>query len=81
MEGEKTHAAEMPTIGSLPPFDSKVQVWEGYCEIMEHFFTANDITEGNKKKPTLLSVVGAQTYSLMRNLPSPAKPGEKTFAH
>ncbi len=80
MEGEKAHAGEMATIGSLPTFDSKVQVWEEYCEIMEHFFTANDITEEDKKKSILLSVVGAQTYSLMRNLLSPAKPGEKTFA-
>lgn len=70
----------MATIGSLPPFDAKVQAWEEYCEIMEHFFTANDITEGDKKKSILLSVVGAQTYSLMRNLLSPEKPGDKTFA-
>lgn len=48
MKGEKTHAGEMATIGSLPPFDSKVQAWEEYCEIMEHFFTANDITDGDK---------------------------------
>ncbi len=69
----------MATIGFLPPFDSKVQAWEEYCEIVEHFFTANDIDEGDKKKSIMLSVVGAQTYSLMRNLLSPAKPGEKTF--
>lgn len=69
----------MATIGSLPPFDSKQQAWEEYCEIVEHFFTANDIEEADKKKSILLSVVGAQTYSLMRNLLSPAKPGDKTF--
>lgn len=47
---------------------------------MEHIFIANDIDDVDKKKSILLSVVGAQTYSLMRNLLSPEKPGEKTFA-
>lgn len=69
----------MTTIGTLSPFDSKVQSWEEYCEIIEHFFTANYI-EDDKKKSILLSVVGAQTYSLMRNLLSPIKPGDRTFA-
>ncbi|XP_051233810.1 uncharacterized protein LOC127350824 [Dicentrarchus labrax] len=70
----------MATIGTLPPFDRNMQTWEEYCEIMEHFFIANDVDDEDKKKSRLLSVVGAQTYSLMRNLLSPAKPGEKTFA-
>ena len=70
----------MAAIGTLAPFDSKVQDWEEYCEIIGHFFIANDIDDEDKMKSTLLSVVGAPTYSLMRNLLSPTKPGEKTYA-
>lgn len=72
--------SEMATIGTLPTFDHNVQAWEEYCEIMEHFFIANNIDGEDKKKSILLSVVGAQTYSLIRNLLNPTKPGEKTFA-
>uniref|UniRef100_H3AQV6 ribonuclease H n=1 Tax=Latimeria chalumnae TaxID=7897 RepID=H3AQV6_LATCH len=50
-----------------------------YCEILMHFFIPNDITDTSKKKAILLSGVVAQTYSLMRNLLSPEKPGDKTF--
>lgn len=44
----------MATIGSLPPFDAKVRAWEEYCEIMEHFFTANDIMTEIKRSPSCL---------------------------
>lgn len=35
----------MTTIGTLLAFDAKGQTWEEYCEIMEQFFAANEITE------------------------------------
>lgn len=66
-------------LGSVMPFDNKSQSWEEYCEILNHFFVANDVEEPNKKRAILLSCVGAQTYTLMRNLLSPVKPGEKKF--
>lgn len=68
--------------GILAPFDSKIQEWEEYCNI-EHFFIANyieDVISQKKsilsiqKKSILLSIVGAATYSLKRNLPSPTNP-------
>jgi hypothetical protein len=58
----------LATIGSLPPFDPKNQEWEDYCEIMEHFFAANEIADAAMQKSIPTSVVGAQMYSLMRNL-------------
>lgn len=66
-------------VGSTAPFDSQIQTWEGYCKVLHHFFEANKITEEDRQKAILLSSVSSQTYSLMRNLVSPAKPGEKTF--
>lgn len=63
--------------GALAPFDGNSQTWEEYCEVLDHFFVANDIKEAEWKRPVLLSSVGAQTYALMRNLLSPNKPGDE----
>lgn len=47
--------------------------------ILNHFFTkANDINE-EKLVPVLLSVMGTKTYGLLRNLITPAKPGDLTY--
>lgn len=67
------------TVGSVSPFDANSQTWEEYCEILTQFFTANDIDAADKKRAILLSGVRAQTYSLIRNLLSPEKPGDKSF--
>ncbi|XDV26337.1 hypothetical protein PO909_030083 [Leuciscus waleckii] len=64
-------------VGTVTPFDSQSQSWEEYCEILQHFFVANEITEAVKQRAILLSTVGGQTYSLLRNLLSPVKPGEE----
>ena len=53
--------------------------WEQYCERLEFHFEAHEITNGGKKKATLLSVCGAQTYKLMCDLVAPLKPKDKTF--
>ncbi|XP_062297408.1 uncharacterized protein K02A2.6-like [Scomber scombrus] len=66
-------------VGSTAPFDCQTQSWEEYCEVLHHFFEANEIDDASRQKAILLSSVGSQTYSLMRNLVSPAKPGDKTF--
>ena len=66
-------------LGNTTPFDSQTQSWEEYCEVLGYFFVANDIDNADKKKAILLSSVGGQTYSLMRNLVSPDKPGDKSF--
>ncbi len=66
-------------VGSVTSFDSKSQSWEEYCEVLNNFFVANDVESTEKKQVILLSCVGAQTYTLMRNLLSPDKPGAKSF--
>uniref|UniRef100_A0A3B3T0U0 ribonuclease H n=1 Tax=Paramormyrops kingsleyae TaxID=1676925 RepID=A0A3B3T0U0_9TELE len=68
------------TVGSVAPFDSELQSWEEYCEILDYFLVANDIKEEEKKRAVLLSCVGAQTYALIRNLLSPVKPGDRSYA-
>ncbi|XP_061594943.1 uncharacterized protein K02A2.6-like [Cololabis saira] len=66
-------------VGTLAAFDSQSQAWEEYIEVMEHFFVANEITEAERKRAILLSSVGSRTYSLMRNLLSPEKPGDMLY--
>ena len=68
------------TVGNLSAFDSKEQTWEEYCEILDQFFEANDIDNGDKQRAILISVVGPATYKLIRNLVSPDKPSTKTYA-
>ena len=66
-------------IGTLSTFDAKEQTWEEYCEVLNQFFEANGIDDGEKQRAILISVVGPATYKLMRNLVSPDKPSSKTF--
>ena len=53
--------------------------WTQYVERLEFHFVAHDITDAAKKKATLLSVCGAETYKLMCDLLAPLKPKDKTF--
>lgn len=69
----------MAAYGKLEEFRPESEVWIQYIERLEHYFAANEITDGAKKKAILLSVCGSKTYKLMSNLLAPTKPGEKTF--
>ena len=67
-------------LGRIEEFDgSKEADWQQYVERLAHFFTANGITDADKKRAVFLSVIGAATYKTLRNILSPAKPGDKTY--
>ena len=53
--------------------------WVEYIERLTHYFTANEIEDGDKQRSISLSVCGAKTYKLIRNLVSPEKPDSKSF--
>ena len=46
---------------------------------MDHFFVANKMDNAHKKKSTFLVVIGPATYTLVRNMVSPDKPGDKSY--
>ena len=69
----------MPTIGTVEPFQIGVDDWDQYTERLEQYFTANSITEGDKKRAVFLTIVGKETYSLLSNLLAPVKPAVKRF--
>ena len=63
-----------PLLGSISEFDSEKEEWQQYAKRLDHFFTANEITDANKKKAVFLSVLGPSTYKLLTNLIAPAEP-------
>ncbi|XP_036002862.1 uncharacterized protein K02A2.6-like [Fundulus heteroclitus] len=69
----------MSTVGTLSEYVEADGDWVEYVERLQHFFVANDINDQSKQRSVLLSVCGAKTYKLIRNLASPRKPGELSF--
>ena len=68
-----------PLLGSISEFDPGKEEWQQYANRLDHFFTANEITDANKKKAVFLSVLGPSTYKLLTNLIAPAEPDTKTY--
>ena len=66
-------------LGKIEEFDALKEEWPQYVERMDHFFAANGIDNAHKKKSTFLAVIGPATYTLVRNLVSPDKPGDKSY--
>lgn len=83
----------MPAYGNIEKFSGRGEDFEMYLERLDFYFTANDLAEitptGDnaaavttrleKRKSILLSVIGADTYGLLRSLCAPTRPAEKTF--
>ena len=65
--------------GTIGECDHYKEDWVSYCERLEHYFAANDVDDAGKRA-ILLSVCGATTYQLIRNLVAPAKPVDKSFS-
>ena len=68
----------MTTIGKIESFDDTKENRETYVERVEQFFLANDFDDDHKV-PSLLSLIGGKTYTLLRDLLSPEKPATKFF--
>ncbi|CAB4020384.1 Hypothetical predicted protein [Paramuricea clavata] len=69
----------MANHGKLEEYDSQEE-WSQYIEQLEFYFEANGVDDEDKQRAILLSVCGSKTYKLIRNLITPNKPSEKTFA-
>ena len=65
--------------GAVVAFDPANDDWSEYVERLEHYFTANDIVEGDKQSAIVLNAVGACTYRL-RSFVSPSKVTDFSFA-
>ena len=69
----------MATHGNIGEFNAQREDWISYSKQLLEYFTANEVDGAEKKRAILLSVVGAPTYQLNRNLVAPRKPIESTF--
>ena len=70
---------EMALVGALEKFDTSNGNWVEYMEVLEQYFIANSIEDAGKKKGIFLTVIGSETYRLLRNLLAPTKPADKTL--
>ena len=64
--------------GRILEFDEKLEDWIQYSERLQHFFTANDIDNINKKRATLLTLIGLKTYKLLWTLVAPERSEDKS---
>lgn len=65
--------------GQVGEFDRDKEDWTSYVERLQHFFTANKI-EGKQRVPVFLTSIGAATYTILRSLTAPGKPGDKELS-
>ena len=81
----------MASVGRIEPFDGNCDL-EAYLERLELYFIANNVgaisgddseaarrLADRKKVTTLLTLVGSETYMLLKSLLSPQLPSEFTF--
>ena len=70
----------MSYIGTIGPFDEGEEEFDSYIDRMKLFFDANDIKNTDPKYvPAFLSLIGAKTYRLLKDLISPKEPATATF--
>ena len=65
----------MTTFGTLKVIEPDNEKISAYLERVELYFAANDIKE--RQVPIFLGVIGAKTYSLLRDLLAKTNPKEK----
>ena len=68
----------MTNFGTIGEFGADDETFTSYSERVEAYLLANEINDVNKKKTILVTVIGAKTYKLLRDLLIPKKPMEVT---
>ncbi|GFV49729.1 uncharacterized protein K02A2.6 [Trichonephila clavipes] len=59
-------------------YDASVEDWSSYVERLESYFVVNGI-EDKMKVPAILSLMGATTHKLLKNLATPNIPSKLTY--
>jgi hypothetical protein len=67
-------------LGEIQQFNPEVIGWDLYAEQVALFWEANDIDDEAKRRAVLLTSIGSEAYSVLKNLTAPAKPAEKSLA-
>ncbi|KAL0893045.1 hypothetical protein ABMA27_014697 [Loxostege sticticalis] len=66
-------------IGTIESYKNG-QDFKAYAERMEQFFIVNEIEEEKKKVGLLITLIGPETYEILKNLVSPAVPSSKGYS-
>ena len=68
----------MALLGKIDSFNLKPDDICEYLERVEQYFFGNDIEDAKKKTAIFLTVIGTDTYSLLRSLVAPETPSSKS---
>jgi hypothetical protein len=68
----------MALIGNIEPFQPGVTDLSSYLERMNFLFMCN-VVEEDQKVPLFLTLIGAEAYSVLKDLVSPDLPSSKTY--
>ena len=67
--------------GIIGEYDARSEDWESYIRRTSRAILRGERCDGpSKKRAILLSICGAETYTLIRNLVAPEKPTSRSFA-
>ena len=67
----------MDVYGNIENSDIGKDVWKDYTERVEQYFYANDIVDEKKQTAIFLTVIGGDTYILLKSLMVPEVPSSK----
>ena len=70
---------KMSTHRKMGSFDAARESWTSYAERLEFYFAANGVTDADTKKAIFVTVVGTQSYSLLKSLLQPQTPQTATL--
>ena len=79
---EGSHTLQLATrmpVGSIESYNSEREEWSSYTERFDQYALANGIEEEKKIVAVFLTVVGPETYSLLRDLLTPARPSDLKY--
>ena len=65
-------------IGSISAFNENTETFVDYAYRMQSFLTGNSV-QNDVKVHTFLALVGADAFTLLKNLCSPEKPSTKSY--
>ncbi|CAG4965541.1 unnamed protein product [Colias eurytheme] len=66
------------SFGKISEFNEHQDDWTLYVERLEQYFIVNKIPE-DLQVPTLLTIMGTESYELLVNLCTPVRPKDKKF--
>ena len=68
----------MALVGKIDSFNHNSDDICKYIEKVDQYFFANDVNNAKKKTVIFLTVIGSDTYSLLRNMVAPVSLSTKT---